>query len=354
MAKNVQAEKANTKMNTAAEVKGETKANGASSGNAVLHTERRIKLSDIQIDWDWNARSLASVIAQSTGDDGDGIDAIVASLETRGQDTPVDVRANPDKKSKKPYALVTGFRRCKALELIAAKAGRLEGDPNWNPLEPSVKAFDHGEMAESAAREKNLAENTARANLKGADMVFGLSQAYGIDGKTPNAVIGAKHSRSEGYVALCMRVAKIQPTILTEWRAAKVQLGMAQMDLISKLPPEKQEEAYKSATATKTQDTSEAAGKKRAVAASKKRAGQIGALIGRWAGFGHDIHDPSFVETIGDMLKLPKGEKLNSKGKPSKGLEAIADAAHTEYLKAKDAAEKERIAEAGEAGDDEV
>lgn len=81
-----------------------------------------IRFEDIFPDFEWNMRSPANVLADSDSDSGGSIKDLGASMATRGQDDPLIVRPNIQKKGPKlnhnrdatsyaPFELVAGFRR---------------------------------------------------------------------------------------------------------------------------------------------------------------------------------------------------------------------------------------------------
>lgn len=259
-----------------------------------------LPLSQIDIDWTWNARSVrrdkSGAIVSPDDIDGQGltssVDDLALSIGDFGQDTnpdadthpsgapltlyradnpetgyrqhtPVFVRALPPEEIAaavqaaataeargepappipKPYKLIAGFSRCEALRMIAEARGELS--------RVCVKALvQHGSEAE--ARALNLSENTARATLPLCDLVYGVrlyihelrAEGVGDFVERVNLVCG-RGVRSKGYAAKLVRTALyLKPEVLDMWRTGTARPSLDSMVKIAELPPDDQEAAF--------------------------------------------------------------------------------------------------------------
>ena len=89
--------------------------------------------------------------------DEDEMQALIASLMSRGQQTPIEVIALPEPKDGRTYGLVSGWRRLTALRRLH-KAGQ---DPRYEQVRARIIAPDSRQAAYVAMVE----ENEIRANL---------------------------------------------------------------------------------------------------------------------------------------------------------------------------------------------
>jgi len=114
-----------------------SQANKAKGGPAPSEREQFIRLSDIAADWDWNARTPASVAQGTESDSGGDLSDLCASLRKTGQLAAVVVRPNVHRKGLTkdrakgtevfpPYELSAGFRRFAAVRLCNEAAKKNE------------------------------------------------------------------------------------------------------------------------------------------------------------------------------------------------------------------------------------
>ena len=228
-----------------------------------------LALHEIDAPYDWNSRSKDSILVEDTdpanneGEDG-GTDGIMASIEARGQDTPVHVRVHPDAKrrTKTPYQLIAGFKRYEALTRLAKKALHnktehpIEVDPTWSASKPTIRATID-DVTETGAFAVNMRENMARGNLTAADTCLALRR-YMLArtkelGKEPTDTDVAKEMGcGQGYVSKLHRIyvgaAKCAggrgEEILSHWRLQRSPVSVKNMDILVKLDPDRMWEGF--------------------------------------------------------------------------------------------------------------
>lgn len=275
--------------------------------NQIVEKVESVLCSEIEVDHKWNSRFSVDISAL-VGKDGqeeteeNTRKSLRNSIETVGQQDPVVLRRMP-KGSKKPYFLVSGFRRYDAIMAIANEKGNKA---------PSIKAFVR-DMSDKQAREENMRENTARANLSGPDLCFGIGQildAYRKEKQPePSSVnLAASLGMSQGYTNNLMTIwRKVKPSIVKDWRESPVKLTVVDMYGISKHDtPEKQQEAY-DAKKTRKDDTGAGNRGPNAWVDSAVKAGQtIGTLLGKLARDGalEILGDNFFGDNVRTLVKF--------------------------------------------------
>ncbi len=189
--------------------------------NAATHTSAPVELSKIHADYSWNSRAERNV--QDMADtESAGFDGFEANIRTSGQITAIILRNTNGKtlsgqKTDKPYEVVCGFRRFRAIsDLNAKKASKpcVPGLPDGTILAEIRDVKDTTE-----ARILNGQENTARKNLKAPDLVFlvgGLAKA-GMQQVPISEALGI----TQGWVSKLLKVASLPPAVLDHWRDAK-------------------------------------------------------------------------------------------------------------------------------------
>jgi ParB-like chromosome segregation protein Spo0J len=338
---------------------------------------KNIPLDAILVDYDWNSRSLANVMSEhsETAEDkeGTGIKGLKDDLSNDGQDSPVMIRPTKEtafyKKTDKPYALVSGFRRYTAIKALNDDADLVKRRREEHNVDPSVK--HHGTvvpncpnghiravvrtMTEADARKLNLRENTLRDNLSTPDIMRGVVELSKL-GLT-QVEIGLQLGKAQAYCGKLLRISTVDPKVLEHWRlggefqgiksAAKVTTN--DLDDISRLDRKEQVEAYTRILKGKLasvdgSDTPE----KQWLEAAKKKAIQVATLIGSMQ---RDIYRDD--EKLGPFLKLTNkvtwidvveaGLVVNFKKKELKRREirSIADAAEKAYVAELNREEKE-------------
>jgi len=285
----------------------------------------RIPLSDIYVDNTWNARSD---LGEASGgpEEGTGLEGLKLSISTKGQDTPVIVRPRlATEKFRQPYFLVAGFRRMRAISEVAADTK----DPK-----PTIRAFIRN-MSEIGAREINLRENTARDNLSGPDLAFGVAKmheaAARMGAPLTQSDLALSLNISQVYVSKLLSIASIKGSIvdggktvgiLEHWRGAPTKVSIDALYKVSKVEgPDKQAEAYSALLSDKKPDARSAAGKLEQLC---KAATKVGTLLGFLVhedaiqlydeGVFFDVYLPEFVS-------LPEDMKANDKRKVREAAE---------------------------------
>lgn len=204
---------------------------------------KHIPLNEILVDADWNARSLANVMAESSESvsdkEGTGLVGLKAGITNDGQDDPIVVRPTTlpfYKKTDKPYALVAGFRRFEAIrqlnadtdgvkrreqELKSAVSTNSEAPFHGGRVVPNtgngtILAFVKN-LSEVEARALNIRENTNRNDLSTQDLMWGIHELANKH-KMSQVAIGFSLGRAQGYVGKLLRISTVNPKVLEHWR----------------------------------------------------------------------------------------------------------------------------------------
>lgn len=210
-----------------------------SNGDKVIPSAaltQNILLSDIVADAGWNVRS-GDFTKVAKGPDGEDWLAFCKSIEEEGQDTPVTVRRHPKRTGK--YELAAGFRRYSAIQAIAARGGMVPNIPGFSPTAPSIRA-EVKNLTDADMRFVNLRENTARENLKAADLGYGFHELGKLN-KT-GTEIAFEFGLSQPYVARLKKIWDVMPKVAELWRTAQNPLPV---DIMRKLGDENVTEAEK-------------------------------------------------------------------------------------------------------------
>ena len=260
----------------------EVSTNGPTKGKPgeAPHVERivqRIPLSKVHFDPNWNARTAAFV--EGTGDAGEdrgtaeGIVSLMESMKAGRQDTPVLVRPLPPGYKGAPkgaeYLGVFGFRRHAAISMLAhgaeisdgkggtvtVKPGTMAKDPGWDPKNPTITAAIDT-MDEADALAANIAENTARDDLRAPDLAFQIHnylQAVPADDSKRRTVahMAKKFGKVDRYIRRLVnittallegkyvdgkKVSGPEPKIFAHWRGQAVHVPVKEMDTLVKNP----------------------------------------------------------------------------------------------------------------------
>ena len=307
----------------------------------VVNAERTMLLSEIHADYATNCRSKAratSTEEHESFDDGDkntpGVNGLADSMETQGQDTPVDIRTN----EKGKIELVAGFRRYTAVKLLE-KAGKSVMGLKLG----HIRVKDHGKLSDRAARSLNLRENVARENLIGADLAFGVKRLQQSDEKLTAKQIATDIGKSYAYVQTLLNIAtKTKPVVFNAWRESPVRtVSVSDMAEIADMPEDKQEAEFASRTAQKkTADKGPDAWK----GTAKKQAEKIGLMLGELEreGFLKKDQRKTFDDYIRNILKF-KVKQKSGKLVSQKTVHSIAEACEKGYLKGLETPEKEAV-----------
>jgi ParB/RepB/Spo0J family partition protein len=206
--------------------------NAATTG-ALTHTSQPVKISDIFADYGWNSRAEKNV--QDMADtESAGFDGFEGNIRTSGQITAIILRNTNGKtlsgaKTDKPYEVVCGFRRFRAISDLNAKKA---GVPNLPPGHILAEVRDV--KTETEARILNGQENTARKNLKAPDMVF-LAGGLAKSGMNQVAIAEAL-GITQGWVSKLLKVASLPPAVLANWRDSKPIPPVQTKDGVFELP----------------------------------------------------------------------------------------------------------------------
>lgn len=185
-----------------------------------------VPLDKIYVDYNWNCRNERR-IQEMADTESSGFEGFGANIRASGQISAVILRNTEGKtlsgaKTDKPYELVVGFRRTRAITLLNSKGeierAKTEGKANVVPNLPNgtILAIVRN-MTPAQARVLNGQENTARANLKAPDLVY-LTSTLAKDGMTQQ-VIADSLGITQGWVSKLLQVAALPPAVLANWRS---------------------------------------------------------------------------------------------------------------------------------------
>lgn len=313
---------------------------------------KHVPLSDIYVDHNWNARSLANTMAEQSenGDkEGTGIVGLKDGIFADGQKDPIELRPTTDgsfyKKVAQPYALVAGFRRFEAIKALNADAHltKLRADEGKtvvpNTANGSIRAVITS-MSEMEARKRNIAENTQRDDLSPPDLCLAVTK-LGRDHKMTANAIATTIGKSLNYVYVLQRVGSLKSEILVHWRnggefagiKTNVRVKIQDLDDLSKVEADKQIDEYKKLLQSKTP------GDKKDdtmwLKAAKSKAEKFGTLLGMLSrkDYGPTEDQPfvkltdkvSFVDVIEVAVKVGKKEL------PRRIVRKLADEAEKAY-----------------------
>jgi len=237
--------------------------------NQIAEPIENVLLAEIEVDNKFNARFSLDPSTGGAEDDGDGQKGLFNSISVKGQDTPVILRKNV-KGAKKPYFLVAGFRRFAAISQIASE----KGDKT-----PTIKAVIR-DMSDQEARETNMRENTARDDLGGPDLCFGIGAILGVNKGISSVDLAKSLGMSQGYVGKLMTIwNQVRPDIVKDWRANPLKLTTEQLIGIAKLEKDKQRESYDAIL--KGKEKPSARGPGAWVDTACKNATVVGTMLGR-------------------------------------------------------------------------
>lgn len=147
----------------------------------------------------------------------EGLDELRASIAALGLLNPLTVRPAPKGK----YEIIAGQRRFLALSRLA-KEGAI---PTDHPVPCTIVSDD------ADATEISLAENVARTSMHPADQFEAFRDL--IDKGSSAADVAARFGVSEGTVIKRMKLGRVSPKLLTEYRAGKMSLEQVQAFALS-------------------------------------------------------------------------------------------------------------------------
>lgn len=250
-----------------------------------------IAIALILADYAWNCRSGAWE-KDVNPDTGSGYEALKASIASDGVKTPVVVRPlkNKDGSPNGKYSLVSGFRRFKAVtELKQETIPCLVRDLN-----------------DADARLENIRENTAREDLKGADLAYAILEV--AKQNVSDLEIAKKIGKSQPYVSkLHSIMTDVLPKLVKAWRESTVDITVSQMYVLSRLPKDRQEEEFnkyvKGREAAETKDDGK---KNKKLEVLKKKAYDYGFVLGCLARLSYvgKVAD-DWEEMSGSIIDIP-------------------------------------------------
>jgi ParB/RepB/Spo0J family partition protein len=189
---------------------------------------QQVPIDKIEVDRNWNSRKYLG------DDDNSGIEAhsffeLVESLQTDGQDTPVDLKKGSDGH----YFLIAGFRRFAAFQRIYTDGKTVKG------VRPGhIKAFVKDMMSEIEALLRNGRENTGRENLNMADTAY-LIHRLTKHGLSENEVasrlalsqpyVNQLHTVYKGTCDLRIKSGGQEVTVFEHWREAPGRIGFGNL-----------------------------------------------------------------------------------------------------------------------------
>lgn len=184
-----------------------------------------IELTKIHVDYSWNTRSQKRVEDLATTESA-GFQGFGGNIRASGQITPVILRNTNGRtlaggKTDKPYELVVGFRRMRAVTLLneknEAERAKSEGRNNVPNLpNGTILAAIRNIDNVVAARILNGQENTLRTNLTAPDMVYLVKDLLKAD--MTQQVVADSLGITQGWVSKLAKVATLPPAVLAHWR----------------------------------------------------------------------------------------------------------------------------------------
>lgn len=186
---------------------------------ATVHNAMPVELSKIHADYGWNSRAERNV--QDMADtESAGFDGFEGNIKTSGQITAIILRNTGGKtlsgqKTDKPFEVVVGFRRFRAISDINAKKEKV---PNLPP--GTILAEVRDCKTETEARILNGQENTLRKNLKAPDLVY-LVRDLATKGGMAQVPIAEALGITQGWVSKLLKVAGLPSAVLDHWRDGK-------------------------------------------------------------------------------------------------------------------------------------
>jgi len=211
----------------------------AAQANSVTNP---VELSKIHADFSWNSRAERNIQDMADTENA-GFEVWARGIGQSGQLSPVILRNTNGtllngKKTDKPYELIVGFRRFRALSLLNSGQYLADAKKEKRPVvanlpDGTILAEVRDVKTEVDARILNGVENTGRKNLKAADLVF-LVRDLQKDGMAQVPIAEAL-SITQGWVSKLLKVASLPPAILDHWRDEKPIPAVTTKDGVFKL-----------------------------------------------------------------------------------------------------------------------
>ncbi len=187
-----------------------------------------VELSKIHADFSWNSRAERNIQDMADTENA-GFEVWARGIGQSGQLSAVILRNTNGtllngKKTDKPYELIVGFRRFKALSLLnsgqyLADAKKEKRNVVANLPDGTILAEVRDIKTEVEARILNGVENTGRKNLKAPDLVF-LVRDLQKDGMSQVPIAEAL-TITQGWVSKLLQVGGLPKAVLDHWRDGK-------------------------------------------------------------------------------------------------------------------------------------
>ena len=220
---------------------------------------------------------------------------------------------------------MAGFRRYEAIRQIA------EADKIANPtIEALVK-----DLNPVSARLLNLRENTARNDLQGADLCYGIAEICKLDSKMTGTKLAEILNKSQPYMNKLMKInEKFDPELFKHWRDTPGNpVTVFEVYALSGKEKDEQGKLYFELFKGKAEGPKKEGNWKEA---AKTKAAKIGTLLGdleREYGMTVEEHLGGFEDCIERIVKFPEGSTSRDK-------KAVAKACYEAYTTARDATEE--------------
>jgi ParB/RepB/Spo0J family partition protein len=282
-----------------------------------------IPLNKCIIDYDWNSRSGVGKLSAPPDDKpGEGETGgeteenefadLYRSIELKGQEDPVDVIMKGDK-----YFVITGFRRSRAVQLLAEK--RKEKNPTLRAIVKTFSSFEARmrNIRENTARKKLTAPDTARALVEARDLCIKEKKQFTIENLAAELGIGRPYANR-----LFLIEDKVNPKVLKQWHGGQVEVGVNQMESLAKMDADKQEDAFSKVARAKGEST-----KKHWMLRAEREAIAIGSFLGRLEYEGLiSTEKLSFKKHLESLIKVGSGDKPATEKQRATLVDVITEA----------------------------
>jgi ParB/RepB/Spo0J family partition protein len=281
-----------------------------------------LPLKKVKADYDWNCRKLAG--EKETDLKGEteknDFDSLMRSIDVDGQSTPVMVRP---KGAKGDYELVAGFRRYRALQLLAEKNG--DKDPK---ILASVR-----DLNDYQARAENVRENAGRKNVEPTELLTGLidlrEQARAA--KLPDSIQALADSVGIGrpYASRLFKIAEnLKAELLKKWMESPTAIGVNRVENVAKVDKDRQDEEWATQAESGGRGAGGGGGENAWLTSATKAAERVGTILGRLEGFKLiDTEKLNFVRDIEKLIAVKEGATDEEK-------KALSESASKAYVDA--------------------
>lgn len=216
------------------------------NANGAAEQILNVPLTDIFVDYDWNIRSKAEVMSDTSNavqdetakgphhGEGTGFKGLVKGLCQDGQKTAVTLRKVEDgkslggKKTDKPLELVAGFRRFTAIEAANADKdlAKLAKDEKRTIIPGVPDGMIRAEVKKLTPEEaqlENAIENTQRHDITTPDLANYIQKLL-AKGKVSQQKIADSLGIDQGYVSKLVKISQLPKEIIAHWRGEPVKI----------------------------------------------------------------------------------------------------------------------------------